>query len=413
MTLDRRQLLGWAAAGWWSRTPVLAALAGGAGAVVPPNGPRVRLAELGVRIGRLPSGPHGAITDVPGVAVGHHTVLRGSGAWQPGVGPVRTGLTVILPTPAIGREAVAAGYAVPNGNGELSGLETMDRLGVLASPIAFTGTSQVGVVHQALAGWLTARWEAGVPGAPGMPWPEPVVGETWDGELSDVVGRHLDRPAVEAALTRAAGGPVVEGAVGGGTGMICYGWKGGIGTASRRLPAPLAGSTVGVLVQANHGVRELLRIDGVAVGAALAAEQAEPVAQGVASGGSEQNSILIAIATDVPLLDHELVRVARRAVHGLARTGSISANSSGDFAVAFSTANRVDWATLHGSGRFDWATVDQQAIQGVFEATAEATEEAILNALCMAETMTGKDDLTVQALPLDRVVALLAGRCGG
>lgn len=386
----------------------------------PTDSRRRRARELGIRIGTLPTGPWNAITDVPGVHVGHTTVIRGSGPAAVGQGPARTGVTVILPTPTIGDDAVAGGWAMPNGNGELGGLEELDMLGVIAAPIALTGTTHVGVVHQAISDELARRapTPAQVNPATGRPakprLPTPVVGETWDGSLSEVGGRYLTPDDVLAAWRNTKGGPVVEGAVGGGTGMVCYGFKGGIGTASRRFtaaagaaPGPLDGHTVGVLVQANHGRRPRLRIDGVAVGEALANWEPQPRTP---PGGL--NSILIVIATDVPLLDHELARVARRAVHGLAATGSISSNSSGDFAVAFSTANRVAWQALLGDGELSWRTVDQDAIEGVLAATAEAVEEAIVNALCMAEDMVGVNDELVPALPLAETVALLrrAGR---
>jgi|CXWL01.1.fsa_nt_gi D-aminopeptidase len=392
MALDRRAFLGLTAVAAASGVATLAGQPARAGAEIVG---RRRARDLGLHLGRMVPGAGNAITDVPGVRVGHATVIAGEGAWRPGVGPVRTGVTAVLPNTDIGATTVAAGVAVPNGNGELTGLQTIERLGVVASPILLTGTSHVGVVYDALVDVLAAH---------GPVPPTPVVGETWDGSLSDVAGRYLGAEQVRSALALATGGPVAEGAVGGGTGMICYGFKGGIGTASRRLPPPLDGRHVGVLVQANHGRREMLRIDGVAVGEALADWRGGPPA----APPSGVNSILIVIATDVPLLDFELARVARRAVHGLARTGSISSNSSGDFALAFSTANAVGWRELLGDGRLTWRTVDQGAIEPVLQATAEATEEAIVNALCMATDMVGLDGVPVPALPLAEVVALLA-----
>jgi D-aminopeptidase len=406
MDLDRRGFLGLAAAlaaapGASAASSLPAGSAQGGVPPAPATGRR-RARELGIRIGRLSPGRWNAITDVPGVRVGHATVISGDGPLRPGVGPVRTGVTMVVPCDGVGEWAVAAGAAVPNGNGELTGLQEVERLGVVASPIALTGTTQVGVVYEALRELL-----AGAATASGPPPPTPVVGETWDGTLSDVAGRHVGGAEVRAALAAAASGTVAQGAVGGGTGMVCYGFKGGIGTASRRLPPPLAGSTLGVLVQANHGLRELLRIDGVPVGAALA----DSPGAAPARPPPALNSILVVIATDVPLLDFELGRVARRAVHGLARTGSISSNSSGDFVLAFSTANRSRWRELWSGERLAWRTVDQSGIQPLLEAAAEATEEAIVDALCMASDMTGRDGERVPALPLERVVELLAG-CG-
>jgi D-aminopeptidase len=357
---------------------------------------------MGVRIGRFEPGPWNAITDVPGVEVGHATLVRGEGALVAGQGPVRTGVTAIWPSRRICEEHLPCGFAVPNGNGELTGLLEISRLGILASPICLTGSGSVGAVYDALAARLP-RDE--------LPSPEPVVGETWDGELHDVNGRHVHASDVAAALDGARSGPVAEGAVGGGTGMICYGFKGGIGTASRRLPAPLDAYTLGALVQANHGVRSELRIDGVPVGAAIPDLLPEPGDAPPAPSGPAGSSILIVLATDAALLDHQLARLARRAVHGLARTGSISHNGSGDFALAFSTGNPISRGAFWGGEEVGLAAVEQFDIDPLFAAAAEATEEAIVNALFAAETMTGRDGRRVHALPIDRALAELA-RCG-
>lgn len=357
-----------------------------------PSGGRRRARELGVRIGRLKPGRWNAITDVEGVRVGHSTLIQGSGPLVVGRGPVRTGVTAIWPQPDILERYLPCGFAVPNGNGEVTGLLQMRKLGVLASPICMTNTSSVGMVYDAVLPRLP-RDE--------LPAVEPVVGETWDAWLNDIEGRHVHAEHVVAALDGARSGPVDEGCVGGGTGMICYGFKGGIGTASRRLPDPLAAYTVGALVQANHGGRELLRIDGVPVGESISDLQPQPEYSSLA------NSILMVLATDAPLLDHQLDRVARRAVHGLAKTGSISSNSSGDFALAFSTAGPVAREAYWTGTILEHPSLDQSVIRGLLEAAAEATEEAIINALFMATDMEGRDAHKIFALPIERTLEIL------
>lgn len=354
---------------------------------------RSRARELGVRIGRLEPAPLNAITDVAGVEVGQTTIVRGSGEWVAGEGPLRTGVTAIWPHRSVWTEYLPAAVSVPNGNGELTGLTQLAQLGVVGTPICLTGTGNVGSVYDALCG-LRPAGEA--------PWIEPVVGETWDGDLSDAAGAHVGHEEVYAALGAARSGPVAEGAVGGGTGMICYGFKGGIGTASRRLSPPL-GYTVGALVQANHGSRELLRIDGVPVGEALADW---PGATPAESEGAP-NSILMVLATDAPLADYQLARVARRAVHGLAKTGSISSNSSGDFALAFSTARRIPQGEFWGADSYRLESIEQFDINPLFEAAAEAVEESIVNALFMAEGMVGRDGVRIPALPIGPTLELL------
>ena len=353
---------------------------------------RRRARELGVRIGRLQPGPWNAITDVPGVRVGHSTLIRGTGPLVVGEGPVRTGVTAIWPHPEIPDSYLPCGFDAPNGNGEVTGLLQIDKLGIVASPICLTNTSSVGMVYDALMSLLPDDK---------VPPVEPVVGETWDAWLNDIEGRHVHVEQVVAALDSASSGPVHEGCVGGGTGMICYGFKGGIGTASRRLPAPLGTYTVGALVQANHGSRELLRIDGVPVGAIISDLQPDP------EYVSSLNSILMVLATDVPLLDYQLDRVARRAVHGLAKTGSISGNSSGDFAMAFSTANPISRKRFWEGPEISLQSLDQSSIQSVLEAAAEATEEAIINALFMATDMEGRDGRRVFALPIERTLEIM------
>jgi D-aminopeptidase len=350
-------------------------------------GGRRRARELGIRIGQMTPGRWNAITDVPGVEGGHTTLIRGEGKLVVGQGPVRTGVTAIWPQREILTTYLPCGYDMPNANGEVSGLRQIDRLGILASPICLTNTSSVGMVYDAVLA-MVPRDE--------LPAVEPVVGETWDAWLNDTEGRHVRAAHVAEALRQAKSGPVAEGAVGGGTGMITYGFKGGIGTASRILPEPLERFTVGVLVQANHGDRAQLRIDGVPVGEVIT--DLRPVPDWAAVG----NSILIVIATDAPLLDHQLSRLARRGVHGLAKTGSTSGNSSGDFTLAFSTANRIPRRDFWLGPTYSLRSVEQFDLDPAFEAAAEATEEAIINALFMAGDMEGVDGHKVYGIPLER-----------
>jgi len=353
---------------------------------------RFRARGLGVRLGRLTPGPWNAITDVPGVEVGHQTIIQGSGPLVPGKGPIRTGVTAIWPNRRILKEYLPCGYDVPNGNGEVTGLMQLRSLGILGSPICLTNTSSVGMVYDALLDHLPDD---------DLPPVEPVVGETWDAVLNDIEGRHVHQNHVDDALKVARGGPVAEGCVGGGTGMICYQFKGGIGTASRMLPPPLERFRVGVLVQANHGARELLRIDGVPVGEEISDLRPEPGKE------SDPNSILMIVATDAPLLDYQLNRLARRAGHGLAKTGSISGNSSGDFTLAFSTANSILRRDFWRGDVYAQQSIDETEIYPLLEAASEATEEAIVNALFMATDMVGRDGSEVYALPLSRTLEIL------
>jgi len=345
---------------------------------------RHRARDLGINIGRMKPGPMNGITDVAGVEVGHTTIINGNG-------PARTGVTAIWPHRNIINEFLPCGVDAPNGNGELSGFLHAQRLGVLDSPICLTNTSNVGTVYDVLQ---TLQ--------PQDQWPQgsPVVGETWDGELNDIIGRHVKTAHVQAALKNASSGPVAEGAVGGGTGMICYQYKGGIGTASRLVEDNGVSHTVGVLVQANHGERDLLRIDGVPVGMELSAESAPEVSP-------DLNSILMIIATDAPLLSHQLDRLSRRATHGLAKTGSISGNGSGDFTMAFSTANRIPRESFYEGSGYPMQSVEQFSIGPYLEAVSEAIEEAITNALFMAEDMTGIDGKFVPALPLSKTIEIM------
>ncbi len=360
-------------------------------------GGRARARDLGIAIGRLDPGALNAITDVPGVRVGHTTLIAGEGPLVVGQGPVRTGVTVILPHAGdVGADPVFAGAHVLNGNGEMTGLPWVEESGLLTTPVALTNTHSVGVVRDALIAYDVAR----TGGSPARAWSLPVVAETWDGFLSDINGQHVRPEHVFAALNAASAGLVAEGAVGGGTGMICHGFKGGIGTASRVLPPAEGGWIVGALVQANYGQRALLRVDGAPVGRLIGPDEVPTPDMGVPPGAG---SIIVVLATDAPLLPGQCRRLARRATIGLARAGGIGADSSGDIFLAFSTANRGLAAPREPGESIDVRMLPHEALTPLFEATAEATEEAIVNALCAADTMTGIDGHTAYALPLDRL----------
>jgi D-aminopeptidase len=353
---------------------------------------RPRARDLGVVIGSFPPGEHDAITDVPGVLVGHTTLVEGDGPLRVGAGPVRTGVTVVRPHPGdVHADPLFAGCHRLNGNGELTGLEWVRESGTLSSPVALTNTHSVGVVRDALiAHAVRGRPE---PDA----WLLPVVGETFDGHLNDINGMHVRPEHVWRALESAAAGPVAEGSVGGGTGMICHGFKGGIGTASR-----VAGEhTVGVLVQANHGLRERLAVNGVPVGARLADV---PVP---GAGAGPEGSIIVIAATDAPLLPTQCVRLAQRAALGVARTGGAGENGSGDLLLAFSTANRG----LGEGGEEAAAEVRMlrnDRLDPLFHAVIEAVEEAIVNAMLASPTMVGRDGRVVHGLDADRLRDALA-----
>ena len=365
---------------------------------------RPRARDLGIRIGTLPPGPHNAITDVAGVAVGHTTLVAGDGPLVVGQGPVRTGVTVILPRPAGAvADPLFAGAHVLNGNGEMTGLAWVAESGLLTTPIAITNTHSVGVVRDALIAHAIAH------GAHGEhPWSLPVVAETYDGTLSDINGMHVRPAHVDAALAGATAGPVPEGCVGGGTGMICHGFKGGIGTASRVVALGDGAWTVGALVQANHGQRRLLRIDGVPIGEAIP-DSAVPTPR-PASGPTPEpggGSIIVVLATDAPLLPHQCRRLAQRATIGVARVGGLGENGSGDIFLAFATANRGLGASDPAAPPVPVRMLPNPAMTPLFEAAAEATEEAIVNALCAATTTVGIDGVTAHALPHDRLVEVM------
>lgn len=364
---------------------------------LPISSGQVRARDLGIHIGYYPPGRWNAITDVAGVRVGHTTLIAGDGPLVVGKGPVRTGVTVVLPHEGnIGSDPVFAGSHVLNGNGEMTGLAWVHESGTLTTPVAITNTHSVGVVRDALVSYDVQH---GL-GRYAFAWSLPVVAETYDGFLNDINGMHVRPEHVWAALDGATSGPVLEGCVGGGTGMICHGFKGGIGTSSRVLDTTQGGWTVGVLVQANYGGRRSLRVDGVPVGDALPGSE---VPTPWAPPPSDVGSIIIVVATDAPLLPHQCDRLAQRATIGLARMGGNGANPSGDIFLAFSTGNRNLLADPTTDGTLTARWVPNDAMTALFDATAEATEEAILNALCAATTMVGVNGHTVYALPHDRL----------
>jgi D-aminopeptidase len=375
--------------------------------------PRAR--DLGVVIGEGRPGPFNAITDVSGVRVGHTTLISGDGPLVVGKGPVRTGVTVIIPHDGdVVAEPLFAGAATMNGNGELTGLEWIREAGLLSGAIGITNTNSVGTVRDALVASAVNGHDPS-----DQFWSLPVAGETYDGRLNDIAGNHVTAAHVRAALAGASGGQVAEGNVGGGTGMICHEFKGGIGTASRRVPDELGGWTVGVLVQANYGRRGLLRIDGVPVGEEIPnSEVPSPHGRdrhGLASAGSGDRgpgsgSIIGIVATDAPVLPHQCARLARRAPLGVARVGGLGSTTSGDIFLCFATGNRgmpPTEAEPDGHGATDIRALIDRALDPLFEATVEATEEAIINALVAAETMTGRDGHTAHRLPHDRLVEVM------
>jgi D-aminopeptidase len=359
--------------------------------------PRAR--DLGIPFDGSP-GPLNAITDVAGVIVGHTTLISGSGKLKVGEGPVRTGVTAVLPRGLDSMtNPVFAGWFTQNGNGEMTGTTWVEESGFLEGPVMITNTHSVGVVRDATIKWRVAH---GAAGPDAYWWSLPVVGETWDGWLNDVNGFHVKPEHVFHALDSARSGAVEEGSVGGGTGMICNGYKGGIGTSSRRLQAADGGYTIGVLVQCNYGTRDNLRIAGINVGREIPVP--EPYAF-VPSDVAELGSIIVVVATDAPLLAHQLKRLARRVTLGLGRNGSISGNESGDIFIAFSTANTG--AGAEQKNVVDLKMLPNDALDPVFRATVEATEEAIVNAMVAARDMVGVDDHRVVALPHTELRAVL------
>jgi D-aminopeptidase len=352
---------------------------------------RVRLRELDIGIGTLEPGPLNAITDVDGVRVGHSTVIRD----EPDV--VRTGVTMILPREdGIWTDYVYAGSHVLNGNGEMTGSIWVEESGMLGSPVGITTTAQVGLVRDFL---VRESYRLGVFDGFHLP----VVAETWDGWLSTPESFPLTDADAAAALGSASAGPVMEGSVGGGTGMICHEFKGGIGTSSRAVEAAGERFTVGVLVQANYGARDDLRVDGVPVGEEIGVDLVPSAWDEAPDGGS----IIVIVATDAPLLPGQCRRLAQRATVGLARVGGYGHDSSGDIFLAFSTANHLPEKT---AGPRVVRSLPNETMSPLFHAVADATEESILNALCAADTMTGRDGRTAHALPLGRLVEIMERR---
>jgi L-aminopeptidase/D-esterase-like protein len=356
--------------------------------------PRAR--DLGVPFDGQ-TGPNNAITDVRGVEVGHTTLISGEGKLVVGKGPVRTGVTAIFPRGKQSTDQVFAAWFTLNGNGEMTGTTWVEESGFLEGPIMITNTHSVGVVRDAVIAWQMSRHEKTF-----QPWSLPVVAETWDGMLNDINGFHVKPEHVFQALDGATSGRVAEGNVGGGTGMVAHGFKGGIGTASRKLTEAQGGYTVGVLVQANYGARQQLRIAGVPVGR----EISDLLPERGRSGGNDDDagSIIVVVATDAPLLPHQLKRIAKRVALGIGVMGGRGGNSSGDIFIAFSTANPE---AAKSAGLVSLSMLPNDRINPLFDATVDATEEAIVNALVAAETMVGRDGNTVYALPHDRLKQVL------
>ncbi|MGE3788766.1 MAG: P1 family peptidase [Nitrospirales bacterium] len=375
---------------------------------------RAHIQDLGIRIGQYESGPWNAITDVPGVKVGHVTITEGQGILTPGQGPVRTGVTVIIPREDVWHNKVPAGAVVLNGTGEMTGLAWIAESGFLEYPIALTNTLNVPRVADGVMTWMIKH-------NPGIGITDdtltPVIAECDDSRLNDSQGRHVSSEQVVLALETATSGPVQEGSVGAGTGMVSYQFKGGIGTASRVLPEKLGGYRLGVLVNANHGRRHEFTVSGVPVGKLylpkIGGATHSQMNSGVAVNGlkddfgkrQDSGSIIIIIATDAPVDARQLQRLARRATIGLARTGSISHHGSGDFILAFSTANSIPHYPAQPT--FTMTHLADTHINPLFQATVEATEEAILNALLQATTMTGRDGRTFEAIDIEKLRAIM------
>jgi len=363
-------------------------------AAAPDAAPRRRLRDLGIVIGTIPPGSLNAITDVKGVRVGQVTLRRGDGPLRPGEGPVRTGVTAILPHGGdLWREKVPAATWVLNGTGEMTGSIWINTQGALEVPIVLTNTMNVGRVMDGVVAYMLKRYpDIGI----GDDVVAPTVAECDDSTLNDARGLHVSPADTVRAIEEASEGPVAEGAVGAGTGMIAYRFKGGIGTASRALPPEAGGYTVGVLVNANMGRRRDLLVAGVPVGREIADLMPEEATDG---------SIIIVVATDAPLDHLKVQRLAARAAIGLARTGTFANHGSGDIVIAFSTGNRVPHYPKERT--YTMTVVADARLDPLFSATAEATEEAILNALTMAVTTVGRDGITAHALPLDRLTAIM------
>ncbi len=353
--------------------------------------PKPRARDLGVPFDGKP-GPLNAITDVKGVEVGHTTLISGEGTLKVGTGPVRTGVTAVLPRGKNSKDQVFAGWFTLNGNGEMTGTTWVEESGFLDGPVMITNTHSVGVVRDAVIAW---RVKQGPPDEDSYWWSLPVVAETWDGYLNDVNGFHVKPQHVFHALDSAHSGPVEEGNVGGGTGMVCNEFKGGIGTASRVLNTKQGRYTVGVLVQCNYGRRDQLRIAGLPVGREIQEQRTRK---------DDVGSIIVVVATDAPLIPTQLKRLAKRVSLGLGRNGSYSGDGSGDIFIAFSTANP---GAAVSQGLPHLTMLPNGQLDPLFLGTVQATEEAIINAMVAAETMTGINNRTVIALPHSRLREVL------
>jgi D-aminopeptidase len=371
-------------------------------AVIASSQTKPRARDLGVPFDGT-SGPNNAITDVKGVEVGHTTLIRGEGKLVVGQGPVRTGVTAVLPRGKNSNDAVFGAWFTLNGNGEMTGTTWLEDSGLLDGPVMITNTHSVGVVRDAVIAWKVKH---GGPDMEGYWWSLPVVAETWDGWLNDINGFHVKAEDAFHALDSAHAGAVEEGNVGGGTGMVCNEFKGGIGTSSRVLDAKDGGYTVGVLVQCNYGRRGELRIAGAPVGKEIPEHPAyeDETSSLRPTPGLDTGSIIIVIATDAPLIPTQLKRVARRAALGLGRNGSYSGDGSGDIFIAFSTANS---GMAGPKGIHDVKMLPNDSLDPIFLATVRATEEAVVNAMVAADTMTGIDGHTVIALPHDKLREVL------
>jgi L-aminopeptidase/D-esterase-like protein len=339
------------------------------------------------------TGEHNAITDVAGVEVGTVTLIAGDGPLVVGRGPVRTGVTAILPRGRAGAHIpCAAGFHSLNGNGEMTGLAWIEEAGELQTPITITNTHSCGVTRDATIRWMVSRGIGTV-----QLWGLPVAAETYDGDLNDINGFHVSAENTIQALDGARGGPVEMGSVGGGTGMICYDFKAGNGSSSRRVAIGGAHYMLGVFAQANFGRREDLTVLGVPAGAHIAHDKLR---------GREQGSVIAIVATDAPLMPHQLKRIARRVTMGLARTGTVGNNSSGDIFLAFSTANPEAFAS-HAAGVRDFAALSNDSIDPLFRATVEATEEAVIDSMLMSDTMVGRDGNRAIALPQEQLLDIM------
>jgi len=354
---------------------------------------RKRARDLGIRIGVLPTGKHNAITDVRGVRVGHTTLIKGSGRLRQGAGPVRTGVTVILPNDRVFDKNLIAGSFILNGAGEMAGITQVAEWGLIETPIALTNTHDVGTVSRGVIRWMSQKYQ--------RIWDNknvviPVVGECDDSFLNDSVGGHVQEVHVLKALRNAKTGPVEEGAVGSGTGMVCCDFKGGIGTSSRLVEIGKVSYTVGVLVMSNFGSMEELRIDGYPLGRELATVQGNYQRRTESYG-----SIIAIVATDLPLTSSQINRLCKRSALGIGRVGSHAAHGSGEIIVGFSTANSLPSGKK--SALFNLTVVSDEFLSPAYSAVIEATEEAIINSICMAQPMTGADDHSVPALELKLV----------